>query len=118
MLGPALAWLAVARQCFADPCGGLTRGLLTSAFALVVGLERVFHLDQREDAGFAWLTGGRRCPSRYTVGGWRRHLPWYEVEAFCRRTRPGHLIQGDVALVSYDEHTLPRWTHKFRIKKG
>jgi hypothetical protein len=38
MLGPALAWLAVARQCFADPCGGLTRGLLTSVFALVVGL--------------------------------------------------------------------------------
>ena len=118
MLGPALAWLTVARQCFADPCGGLTRGLLTSAFALVVGLERVFHLDQMEDPGFAWLTGGRRCPSRHSVGGWRRHLPWYEVEAFCRRTRPWHLIQGDVALVSYDEHTLPRWTHKFRIKKG
>jgi hypothetical protein len=118
MLGPALAWLTVARQCFADPCGGLTRGLLTSAFALVVGLERVFHLDQMEDPGFAWLTGGRRCPSRHSVGGWRRHLPWYEVEAFCRRTSPWHLIQGDVALVSYDEHTIPRWTHKFRIPKG
>jgi hypothetical protein len=89
MLGPALAWLAVARQCFADPQGGLTRGLLTSVFALVVGLERVFHLDQMEDAGFAWLTGGRRCPSRHSIGGWRRHLPWYEVEAFCRRTSPG-----------------------------
>jgi hypothetical protein len=118
MLGPALSWLATARQCFDDPYGTLTRGLLTSVFALVVGLERVFHLDPMEDAGFARLTGGRRCPSRYRVGGWRHHLPWYEVEAFCRRTSPWHLIQGELALVSYDEHTIPRWTHKFHIKKG
>jgi hypothetical protein len=118
MLGPALSWLASARPCFDDPCGGLTRGLLTSVFALVVGRERVFHLDQRADAGFARLTGGRRCPSRYRVGGWRRHRPWYEVEAFCRRTSPWHLISGEGALVSYDEHTSPRWTHKFHIQKG
>jgi len=88
MLGPALGWLATARDCFADPLGTLTRGLLTSIFAPVVGLERIFHLDQMEDAGFALLTGGRRCPSRYAVGAWRRHLPWYEVDAFCRRTSP------------------------------
>jgi hypothetical protein len=118
MLGPALAWLATARQCFADPCGGRTRGLLTSAFALVIGLGRVFHLDQMEDPGVARLTGGRRGPSRYRVGGWRRHLPWYAVEAFCRRTSPWHLIRGEAALVSYDEHTIPRWTHKFHIRKG
>src|SRR5262249_25861566 len=69
-------------------------------------------------AGFALLTGGRRCPSRHAVGGWRRHLPWYEVDAFCRRTSPWYLIEGEDALVSYDEHTVPRWTHKFHIKKG
>ena len=118
MLPDALDWLAAARDCFADEYGTLTRGLLTSALALVVGLERVWHLDEMEDLGFALLTGGRRCPSRHTVGGWRRRLPWYEVEAFCRRTSPWHLIEGDVALVSYDEHTIPRWTRKFRIKKG
>jgi hypothetical protein len=118
MLGPALSWLATARQCFADPTGTLTRGLLSSIFALVVGLERIFHLDQMEDLGFALLTGGRRCPSRHTVGGWRRHLPWYEVDAFCRRTSPWHLIENDIVLVSYDEHTIPRWTHKFHIPKG
>jgi hypothetical protein len=71
-----------------------------------------------EDVGFALLTGGRRCPSRHTVGGWRRHLPWYEVDAFCRRTSPWHLIDNQVALVSYDEHTIPRWTRKFKIGKG
>jgi hypothetical protein len=118
MLGPALDWLAIARQCFTDPFSALTRGLLTSIFALVVGLERIFHLDDMEDPGFARLTGGRRCPSRYSVGGWRRHLAWYEVDAFCRRTSPWHLIGRQMALVSYDEHTIPRWTHKFPIPKG
>jgi hypothetical protein len=51
----ALQWLAVARDCFADELGTLRRGLLTSVFALVVGLERVWHLDQMEDVGFALL---------------------------------------------------------------
>jgi hypothetical protein len=118
MLGPALDWLATAQQCFADEYGSLTRGLLTSAFAPVVGLERLWHLDEMEDAGFALLTGGRRCPSRHTIGGWRRHLRWYEVDAFCRRTCPWHLVQRDDAVVSFDEHTIPRWTRKFRIGKG
>jgi hypothetical protein len=92
--------------------------LLTSVFNLVVGVKRIWHLDQMEDLGFALLTGGLRCPSRYRVGGWRRHLPWYEVDAFCRRTSPWCLIEGQEAHVSYDEHTSPRWTHKFKIKKG
>jgi hypothetical protein len=118
MLGPALGWLAIARQCLSDEFGALTRGLLTSTFALVVGLERIFHLDDMEDPGFARLTGGRRCPSRSSVGGWRRHLRWYEVDAFCRRSSPWHLLQRQMALVSYDEHTIPRWTHKFHIPKG
>jgi hypothetical protein len=118
MLGDVLSWLATARHCFADECGTLTRGLLTSAFALVVGLERIYHLDQMEDPGFALLTGGRRGPSRFSVGGWRRHLPWYAVDAFCRRTSPWHLIHGNIVRVSYDEHTIPRWTHKFHIRKG
>lgn len=108
----------MARDCFRDDCGLLQRGLLTSVFAPVVGLERIFHLDQMEDPGFALLTGGRRCPSRHSIGGWRCHLRWYEVDAFCRRTSPWHLIRRQIVLVSYDEHTIPRWTHKFHIKKG
>ena len=114
----ALDWLATAQACFRDPEDSLRRGLLTSVFALVVGLERIWHLDEMEDVGFALLSGGRRCPSRYAIGSWRRHLPWYEVDAFCRRTSPWHLIQGDDVLTSYDEHTIPRWTRKFCIPKG
>jgi hypothetical protein len=90
---------------------------LASVFSLVVGVERLFHLDEMEDLGFALLCGGR-CPSRHTVGGWRRHLSWQAVEAFCGRTSPWHLLRDTVALVSSDEHTLPRWTHKFSIAKG
>jgi hypothetical protein len=118
LLGPVLDWLAVAQDCFHDECGLLTRGLLTSAFAPVVGLERIWHLEEMHDVGFALLTGGRRCPSRYAVGAWRRHLPWYQVDAFCRRTSPWHLIRKQIVIASYDEHTIPRWTHKFHIKKG
>ncbi len=111
-------WLAAARECFADEYGSLRQGLLTSIFSLVIGLERVFHLEEMEDAGFARLCGGRHCPSRYTVGAWRRHLRWYEADAFCRRTCPWPLLHNRDALVSFDEHTVPRWTRKFRIGKG
>jgi hypothetical protein len=115
---PALGWLGTARDCLSDDFGTLQRGLLTSVFALVVGLERIWHLDEMEDVGFALLTGGRRCPSRYPVGAWRHHQKWYQVEAFCRRTSPWHLLTGQDACTNYDEHTIPRWTRKFRIKKG
>jgi hypothetical protein len=118
LMPQALDWLATAQVCLRDPDGGLRRGLLTSVFALVIGLERTWHLDEMEDVGFALLSGGRRCPSRYAIGAWRRHLPWYEVDAFCRRTSPWHLIRGDDVRTSYDEHTIPRWTRKFRIPKG
>jgi hypothetical protein len=69
------------------------------------------------DTGFALLTGGR-CPTWEAVGGWRRRLGGQAVDAFCRHTSPWHLLRGEVALVSYDEHTIPRWTRKFRIPKG
>ena len=114
----ALDWLGTAQECFADEYGSLRQGLLTSIFSLVVGLERIFHLDEMEDPGFARLCGGRRCPSRHTVGAWRRHLSWHEVDAFCHRTSPWHLLHNEDALVSYDEHTIPRWTRKFHIGKG
>ncbi len=118
MLPAALDWLACAQNCFRDPYGSLQRGLLSSAFAPVVGLERIFHLEQLTDRGFALLTGGLSVPTRQFVGAWRRNLSWYEVDAFCRRTCPWDLIHDDDALVSFDEHTIPRWTHKFHIRKG
>jgi len=113
-----VSWLSIAEKCFRDEYGSLCRGLLTSVFALVIGLQRMFHLDQMEDPGFALLTGGWKCPSRHLVGGWRRHLTWHEVDRFCRRTSPWDWIAGQDAVVSFDEHSIPRWTHKFRVPKG
>jgi hypothetical protein len=100
MLGQALDWLAVAQDCFTDDYGTLTRGLLTSAFAPFVGLERLWHLDDMEDLGFALLTGGRRsvptwhwrlARSPALVRG-RRFLPAYlSVASGAGRRRPGQL---------------------------
>jgi hypothetical protein len=118
LLPTALNWLHIAEDCFAAPSDSLCRGLLTSVFAPVIGLKRLFHLDQMTDRGFAVLTGGRSCPTRHFVGGWRRHLPWYEVDAFCRRTCPWDWVRGDDALVSFGEHTIPRWTRKYALRKG
>ena len=85
----------------------------------VVGLERVFHLESLDDPGFAVLSGAaRHCPSRQLVGAWRRHLVWHEVDRFCHRTSPWELLQDLEALLSFDEHTIPRWTKKFSIPKG
>jgi len=115
----ALSWLDTARDCFTDDYGSLVRGFLTSVFALIVGLPRVFHLDQMQDLGFALLTGdARRCPSRYDVGAWRRHLLWNEVDRFCHRTSPWDLLRQQDVLMSFDEHAVPRWTKKFVIPKG
>src|SRR2546423_537568 len=36
----------------------------------------------------------------------------------CRRTSPCHLLHRQDAMVSFDEHTIPRWTKKFHIGKG
>jgi hypothetical protein len=118
LLPQALSWLTQAQESLSDPAGTLLRGLLTNTFTLVIGVPRLWHLDEMEDVGFALLTGGRHCPSRHTVGGWRRHLQWSQVDAFCRRTSPWQLLHDRNALVSYDEHTIPRWTHKFHITKG
>jgi hypothetical protein len=113
-----LNWLSIAGECFKDRYGSLRRGLLTSVFCPLVGVERIFHLDQMEDLGFALLTGDWRCPSRYSVGAWRRNLLWHEVDRFCRLTSPWEWIEGEDALVSFDEHAIPRWTHKFSVPKG
>jgi hypothetical protein len=53
---------------WSDNYSSLQQGLLASVFALLIGMERVLHLDAMEDPGFPRLCGGRRSPSRYTFG--------------------------------------------------
>lgn len=86
---------------------------------LVAGIERVFHLDEMNDPGFALLTGDAdHCPTRQMVGAWRKHLLWNEVDRFCHRTSPWDLLHGRDSMISFDEHAIPRWTKKFSIPKG
>jgi hypothetical protein len=115
-----LRWWRIAQQCFSDDDGTLRRGFLTSLFMLICGIERVFHLDEMDDRGFGLLTGSSlgSPPTRQMVGSWRKHLLWNEVDRFCHRTSPWELLEGADALVSLDEHAIPRWTKKFFIPKG
>jgi len=114
-----LDWWQIAQHCFSDDYGSLKRGFLTSIFMLIVGIERVFHLEEIDDPGFALLTGKPdRCPTRQMVGAWRKHLLWNEVDRFCHRTSPWDLLRDQDSLVSLDEHSIPRWTKKFSIRKG
>jgi hypothetical protein len=86
---------------------------------LVVDVERVFHLDEMDDPGFALLTGApRHGPTRQLVGAWRKHLLWNEVDRFCHHTAPWDGLHGQDVLMSFDEHSIPRWTKKFHIPKG
>lgn len=115
----ALRWWEIAQQCFRDDYGSLQRGFLTSVFMLIVDIERVFHLDEMDDPGFAILSGGlRHGPSRHVVGAWRRRLVWNEVDRFCHRTSPWESLAEREVLISFDEHSIPRWTKKFSIRKG
>ena len=68
MLPAALAWLRTAQECFDDEEGSLTSGLLTSVAMLVVGLERVFHLEEMEDMRLRPIVG-RESSSLALHGG-------------------------------------------------
>ena len=114
LMPTALDWLATAQDCFSDDYGSLRQGLLTRLFSLVIGLERIFHLDEMEvTMPVAWPCGSCCCPGRAMH---RRRLAasrvWYEVDALCRRT----LFRGlhrhtDAALVRLPtSNTFPRWT--------
>ena len=48
-----MTWLAAARATLPDEAGMLPSSFLTSVFTLLVGIERLFHLDAMADVGFA-----------------------------------------------------------------
>jgi hypothetical protein len=43
---------------------------------------------------------------------------WNEVDRFRHRTSPWDLLHDQESLLSFDEHSIPRWTKKFSIPKG
>ena len=119
LLPQVIRWWNIAQQCFSDNYGSLQHGFLTSIFMLIVGLKHVFHLDEMDDPGFALLTGSpHQCPTRQMVWACRKHLLWNEVDRFYHRASPWDMLYEQQVLMSFDEHTIPRWTKKFSIPKG
>lgn len=91
--------------------------MLSLFFKAVLGIPRIFHFSTLHDAGLAILTGGRRVLSRNRLGSLLRHVSLRSVEKLRRQSEPG-LPRHDLHTVSIDEHTVPRYTRKFQIKKG
>lgn len=93
------------------------RLVLSLYFKAVLGVQRIFHFDSLSDVGFAWLTGGPRVLSRNTLGGLVRAASTQGVKKFIRLTQPVLARARDI-IVSFDEHTVARFTRKFLIPKG
>jgi hypothetical protein len=94
------------------------RRLVLSLFIkAVVGIQRIFHFDTLEDPGIAILTGGRHVLGRKVLGGLVRAAPVRGVLRLVRATA-SRLARAPEHVVSLDEHTIPRFTRKFRIPKG
>ena len=91
--------------------------MLSLFFKAVLGIPRIFHFSTLHDAGLAILTGGRRVLSRNRFGSLLRQVSLRSVEKLRRKSEP-HLPRRDLHTVSIDEHTIPRFTRKFQIKKG
>jgi hypothetical protein len=93
------------------------RLVLSLYFKAVLGVQRIFHFDSLSDVGFAWLTGGPRVLSRNTLGGLIRAASTQGAKKFIKLTQPLLAPARDITM-SFDEHTVARFTRKFLIPKG
>ncbi len=94
-----------------------SRLCLSLFFKAVLGIQRIFHFSTLQDPGLAILTGGRKVLSREQLGSWLRQVPTRAVQALLRDSEPTVPRHPEHTL-SVDEHCVPRFTRKFRIKKG
>lgn len=94
-----------------------SRLCLSLFFKAALGIQRIFHFSTLQDEGLAILTGGRKVLSREQLGSWLRQVPTRAVQRLLRKSEPTVPQQAEHTL-SVDEHCVPRFTRKFRIKKG
>lgn len=121
MLPFALGLSAKAAKTLAKRLGSVEKAqrlVLSLFFRAVLGIERIFHFETITDRGFAILTGGRTVLSRSRLGGLLRAVSTPAVQAFTRATEPLADLRARVATLSLDEHSVARFTRKFRIQKG
>lgn len=107
-----------AQRCMSSLGGGTGGRLALSLyFKAILGIQRIFHFETLDDAGFALLTGGKKVISRGRLGQYIRKVSTQTVERFMRETAP-RLAQAVCHYFSIDEHAIARFTRKFRIPKG
>jgi hypothetical protein len=94
------------------------RLVLSLFFRAALGIERIFHFETLDDLGFALLSGGKKVMSRSRLGGLMRAVKTTEVDTFTRATEDLSALEGQPVTLSLDEHTIARFTRKFRIPKG
>jgi hypothetical protein len=92
--------------------------VLSLFFRAALGVERIFHFETLDDLGFAILSGGKKVMSRSRLGGLVRAATTAAVKQFAQATEGLRALRGAVATVSVDEHTIARFTRKFKIPKG
>jgi hypothetical protein len=94
------------------------RLVLSLFFRTALGIERIFHFETLDDAGFAIVSGGDRVLTRTTLGGLVRSVDTEAVTSLVLSTEQLEALRGKVVTASLDEHTLARFTRKFHIPKG
>jgi hypothetical protein len=117
---------ALALSCIAERTLGKVLGSTDKArrlalslfFRAALGIERIFHFETLDDLGFAVLSGGKRVLSRSRLGGLVRAVTTTAVKKFARATEQLGALRDKVVTLSLDEHSIARFTRKFRIPKG
>jgi hypothetical protein len=120
-LPAALALSRVAESTLAKSVGGADKArrlLLSLFFRAALGVERIFHFETLDDPGFALLSGGKKVMSRSRLGGLMRAVKTTAVQKFARSTEDLSALRGQKVTLSLDEHTIARFTRKFRIPRG
>jgi hypothetical protein len=120
-LPAALALSATAERTLAKVLGSeekARRLVLSLFFRAALGIERIFHFETVDDVGFATLSGGDRVLTRTTLGGLVRAVDTEPVKQLVLSTEQLEALRGKDVTASLDEHTIARFTRKFRIPKG
>jgi hypothetical protein len=120
-LPAALALSRIAEHTLAKSLGSVDKArrlVLSLFFRAALGIERIFHFETLDDLGFALLSGGKKVLSRSRLGGLMRAVKTRGVKRFARATEHLGDLRGKTVTLSLDEHTIARFTRKFRIPKG
>ncbi len=88
--------------------------VLTLLACGIMGIARLFHLEDVWDEGVALFTGRARLLTRQGIYRIFRRLRKAHITQFYEKTRPP-ICEGEDLWVSLDEHVVARWTKKIHL---